>query len=498
MNAPIMLTVQHEPEIAAGSVDPIVNRKTKQIIGYKGRLPRSMSVPPKGCKNPSKFRQWVTPLCATRAEAIEILNAAVYELKTLGSLTKGRTFSDYAELDMAERLRKSLFRVDHPVAAEKRVQSWRNILKNWLPKASFWGWPPSAIRLEDLQGFVKWLETKARSRGRALSSGLIHNIVQQIRGILRAANVNPEATGKLKLPPRTKPKVPHMTLEQQRRFFAHPEIDRQDRVMAGIGMGIGVRVGELLALEAHQITLTGEGRGFIRLEHGGDHHSPLKGKGENKTRRIELHEPGLGFLKIWMADYYRGGVRVFEGPSGGYMSKWPEQWKKWSTLAGCRMHSHLMRHTYAVSMLSGSWGYEKRPLEFVKRQLGHTEIRTTEKYYADWAEGTWAKDVDDMVGSAVAKTPKPKPEILTAVAFLNGTRGPSSGLSGTPKPGKKPEKTAKSEGTRVDRWSTNDFPGNPEQNAEKAASDRPLCQAATVALAGRYSPRRRRRRGAVA
>jgi len=493
MNAP--LSNAKQPSIVAGSVEPIINRKTKQIIGYRGRLPRSMSKAPASCKDPSKFRQWATGLCATRTEAILILNAAVEEINTLGALIQGQTFADYAAIDIAERYQRSLHRVNHPTAARKRIQSWANIVKNWLPKAPFWEWPPTSIQLDHFRAFIKWLETRARDgRDKPLSASLIRNIVQETRAVFRQANVNPEAAGKVKQPPRKTPDVDSMTLDQQLRFFSHKDIAIEDRIIAGIGMGLAVRVGELLAIEATQITFTSSGRGFVMLKYGGDHHSPLKGKGENKTRKVELHEPGLGFLKLWMRDHYQGGVRLFEGPRGGYMSAWPMRWKKWTKLVGRHMHSHLMRHSYAVAMLSGSWGYPKRPLEFIKQQLGHTEIRTTEKYYAGYAVDTWSRDVDEMVGGA-SEAPIAKPVILTAEALLAGTAGLSSGPSGDPEPSTKPEQNANSGPEHDDRWSTVQFSGKAEKSEESAACNRPQYGNATV---GRFTPRRRRRTGGAA
>jgi hypothetical protein len=209
-----------------------------------------MSTPPKGCKNPTAFREWATPLCPDRAEAIRLLNIAVEEINTLCKLVRGRTFADYAAQEIDERYQRSLHRVNHPVAARKRIQSWANIVKNWLPKAPFWGWPPSAIRLENFQAYIKWLETKARDRsGDPLSASLVRNIIQQVRAVFRIAGVNPEASGKVKQPPKKTPDVESLTLEQQCKFFACKDIPIEDRLMAGIGMGLAVRVGELLPLE---------------------------------------------------------------------------------------------------------------------------------------------------------------------------------------------------------------------------------------------------------
>jgi len=120
-----------------------------------------------------------------------------------------------------------------------------------------------------------------------------------------------------------------------------------------------------------------------------------------KVRRVELVEPGLGFWRLWMSEFYRHGDRlVFAGPHGGYQKHWPERFPAWAPLAGVeRLSSHVMRHTYAVAVLSGSWGYEPKSLEFVSSQLGHADLITTQRYYAAFEQGTWAREARAMRGA---------------------------------------------------------------------------------------------------
>ena len=62
------------------------------------------------------------------------------------------------------------------------------------------------------------------------------------------------------------------------------------------------------------------------------------------------------------------------------------------------MSSHIMRHSYAVAMLSGTWGYEPKSLDFVSQQLGHADRITTERFYKKFEGGTWRREVRHMTG----------------------------------------------------------------------------------------------------
>jgi integrase len=63
-------------------------------------------------------------------------------------------------------------------------------------------------------------------------------------------------------------------------------------------------------------------------------------------------------------------------------------------LAGC--HSHQLRDTFAVDLL-----LKRVPLETVSKALGHTSIKTTERYYAPWIKER--QDLlDDTILNAMA------------------------------------------------------------------------------------------------
>ncbi len=221
-----------------------------------------------------------------------------------------------------------------------------------------------------------------------VSASFVRQVASFCRAIfLRAHPEKPDPIARVKLPKKETPKVPHLGIASQR--------DANPRII---------------------------------VRYGGPGHAPTKGRRE---RRVEVFEPGLGFLRLWMRKFYPGGSLVFAGPNGGYLKAWPEKFPGWAEFAGVdRLSSHIMRHSYAVAMLSGTWGYEPRTFEFVGRQLGHSELGVTEKYYGRFESGTWQPEVEQMVGGKVARLPR-KP--VTAVELLGLSEVELDDYEGPPK-----------------------------------------------------------------
>lgn len=69
-----------------------------------------------------------------------------------------------------------------------------------------------------------------------------------------------------------------------------------------------------------------------------------------------------------------------EGDGPGCKRRWTDWFAKAFKRAGMPGgHSHQLRDTFAVGLL-----LQRVPLESVARALGHTSIKTTERYYAPW------------------------------------------------------------------------------------------------------------------
>jgi integrase/recombinase XerD len=84
-----------------------------------------------------------------------------------------------------------------------------------------------------------------------------------------------------------------------------------------------------------------------------------------------------------------------DGVEESARKRWTNWIKKVFRTAGMpEGHSHLLRHTFAYDLLS-----KGVPIEHVSKLLGHSSIKTTEKYY-----GTWAKGRQNLVDDVVSAT----------------------------------------------------------------------------------------------
>jgi len=400
-----------EGETGLGTVRAVRN-KAGEITGYRALLPRELSNPPKGCKDPDRYQEPIGPLCQTKDEARALLRAVVVELTEKHALRHGLPLCNYLEKVIRSKLQDA--RGTYPTAgrANLAVSTWRSIDRVWLKAAPFYEWLPEQIEIGDLQHFFDGLKLKNGHRGEPLSAHFIRNVGALLRATFELAGRAPNPMDSVKLPERKKPKVEYLGISAQRKFFRAEAVELRSRVMVGCGMGAGLRVGELLAIESADVHL-GDDDPHLWIQYGGPHRSPTKGR---ETRRVELFEPGLGFWTMWMRQFAAAGPMPFAGPLGGFQKHWAEEFTAWAEHAGReRMTSHIMRHSYAVAMLSGSWGYEPKTLEFVQSQLGHADQATTEKYYGAFEHGTRQLEVRRMTGRVARTTER---QIVTAADLL--------------------------------------------------------------------------------
>lgn len=384
-----------------------VRSKTGEVIGYQALMPRSKSQQKRGAKPNSRYQEPIGPRCATKDEARRLLDAVIVELTDRKSVDHGLPLSCYVASEINARHTEARRRYKSDARASKSVSTWRSVDRRWLSDAAFYEWPPAAIDLADAQRWIDWLCDEAEGQG---GEPLSTSFVRTCGSLLKAAF---ERTGTgnimraLRLPKKSQPEIRHLEIAAQRRLYGcrQDEIALRDRVMAGCGMGPGLRVGELLSFEVDDVHLSDRDP-HLMVRYGGPDHAPTKGR---KVRRVELMEPALGFWRIWMSQFYReGDQRVFAGPSGGYLKAWPELFPSWARVAGVeRLSSHVMRHTYAVALLSGSWGYEPMSLEFVSDQLGHADRQTTERYYGAYEFGVWQREVRRVTGREPVRPREP-------------------------------------------------------------------------------------------
>jgi integrase/recombinase XerC len=218
-----------------------------------------------------------------------------------------------------------------------------------------------ALILSGWRGFYIWL-------GR---QGLVHhNPVQDVRAP-KAPKPLPKALGVDE----------SVQLAEYANADADPWLEARDAAMVELLYGCGLRVGELVGLDAQAST---KARGWIDLE-GGEAH--VLGKG-SKRRTVPVGSKAIAALQRWLAVRSQavqagGGGEVqtalFVGRHGTRLtaqSIW-QRLKRRSLLAGLAtpVHPHMLRHSFASHVLQSSGD-----LRAVQELLGHANITTTQVY----------------------------------------------------------------------------------------------------------------------
>ncbi|MFC5498636.1 tyrosine recombinase XerC [Caenimonas terrae] len=158
---------------------------------------------------------------------------------------------------------------------------------------------------------------------------------------------------------------------------ADPWLEARDAAMVELLYGCGLRVGELVGLDAVASTTA---RGWIDLEAGEAH---VLGKG-SKRRSVPVGRKALQALQAWLplraADAkHADQPALFTGRHGTRLTAqavW-QRLKQRSMKAGLAtpVHPHMLRHSFASHLLQSSGD-----LRAVQELLGHANITTTQVY----------------------------------------------------------------------------------------------------------------------
>ena len=154
-----------------------------------------------------------------------------------------------------------------------------------------------------------------------------------------------------------------------------PWLEARDAAMVELLYGCGLRVGEMVGLDAAP---SSSARGWVDLE-GAEAH--VLGKG-GKRRTVPLGSKAAQALAQWLA--VRGQAAgqqaaLFVGRHGTRLTAqamW-QRLKRRSLLAGLAtpVHPHMLRHSFASHLLQSSGD-----LRAVQELLGHANITTTQVY----------------------------------------------------------------------------------------------------------------------
>jgi integrase/recombinase XerC len=160
--------------------------------------------------------------------------------------------------------------------------------------------------------------------------------------------------------------------------FSQPEADpwmeARDAAIVELLYGCGLRVGELVGLDAQA---SGAAKGWVDLQAGEAH---VLGKG-SKRRTVPAGRKALEALRHWLALRVATGDQpaLFIGRHGARLSAqaiW-QRLRQRSLRAGLAtpVHPHMLRHSFASHLLQSSGD-----LRAVQELLGHANIGTTQVY----------------------------------------------------------------------------------------------------------------------
>jgi integrase len=183
----------------------------------------------------------------------------------------------------------------------------------------------------------------------------------------------------------------YLTREQQVNVIRLAGADPERHLIA-FAMGTGLRLGELLCLHIDDVDLDGPNPRVVvkwgSWDPKGRRFRSPKGR---KTRTVPLFGMALDAVREWTAALPAFAKRnplglMFPTRRGALRTKAP---KVWATVQesfgvcpriGRRIWWHLLRHTFASSLVAGWWGAPRRMLDEVRTLMGHSSVKVTEKY----------------------------------------------------------------------------------------------------------------------
>ncbi len=255
----------------------------------------------------------------------------------------------------ADALQRLIQHVNDAGFDARRVQPAH--VRQWVARMHSDGRNPRGIALvlSAWRGFYTWL---------ARQGHVDHNPVQGVRAP-KAGKPLPKALG----------------VDDAVRLASHaiedddPALEARDRCITELLYGCGLRIGELVGLDAVPGPLA---RGWIDLDAGEAH---VLGKG-SKRRSVPVGGGASQALRAWLevrAAWQRDDPALFIGARGQRLT--PQhirlRLKRRSALAGVAapVHPHMLRHSYASHLLQSSGD-----LRAVQELLGHASISTTQVY----------------------------------------------------------------------------------------------------------------------
>ena len=238
------------------------------------------------------------------------------------------------------------------------------VLGKWLRES---GRDLAGAGRADLLDYLAWrMQGGMRPRS---SARLLTSMRRFYRFLIREAVIREDPTALIEMPKLGRPLPKVMSEAQVEALLAAPDTDQptglRDRVMLEVLYATGMRVTELVALQAYQVDLK---RGVVRVI----------GKG-NKERLVPLGEEAATWLQRYLNQNRHLGDYLFPGRSEGHLTRqafWHAIRRHARTAGIARLPSpHTLRHAFATHLLNHG-----ADLRAVQMLLGHSDLSTTQIY----------------------------------------------------------------------------------------------------------------------
>jgi site-specific recombinase XerD len=158
-----------------------------------------------------------------------------------------------------------------------------------------------------------------------------------------------------------------LSQQETRKFLREVEIrgNLRDRLLVELMLGAGLRVSEAVNLNVEDVQLS-ERKGLVTVRNG---------KG-GKERSIPLH-PNIRRLLSEYLDSEKSTGKLFKGQRGVLTTMGVHMLvKKYGKKAGIDIHSHLLRHTFAMNYLKAN----PASIQTLSQLMGHSSLEITSCY----------------------------------------------------------------------------------------------------------------------
>lgn len=262
--------------------------------------------------------------------------------------------------------------LDQYTATGRRADRWMRDMLAYSLK-TFGTVPVRELLPETIGRWIKHLPVSAKTKQHALAA---------MRQVLRAAvtwgylPINPARPAAVKSPPSQQPDI--VPFESWDEVYAVARAAGHYGPLVVFACATGLRPEEWSALQWRDIDRVTRRCAVRRTYANGELRS--EGKREASLRTVMLADIALEALDE-LPQPLRPDQLVFPAVEGGHisLSNWRRRvWYPAVERAGLeRRPLYQMRHTFATLALAAGM-----PIDFVSRQMGHTDIRTTLRFYA--------------------------------------------------------------------------------------------------------------------